>query len=112
MLQFVAAMTSNVAFSLRAILGKLFMDNEKVRQLSKLDGPNTFATMQAGYVCVCVWMRACGCVCVCVDVCLCVCVSKLDARWPQHLRHHAGRICVLVCVYIHVCVCVCVCVRV
>ena len=68
MLQFVAAMTSNVAFSLRAILGKLFMDNEKVRQLSKLDGPNTFATMQAGYVClcVCIYMCVCGCVCVCV----------------------------------------------
>jgi hypothetical protein len=70
MLQFVAAMTSNVAFSLRAILGKLFMDNEKVRQLSKLDGPNTFATMQAGCVCVCVGM----CVCVWMCVCVCVCV--------------------------------------
>ena len=70
MLQFVAAMTSNVAFSLRAILGKLFMDNEKVRQLSKLDGPNTFATMQAGYVClcVCIYMCVCGCVCVCACV--------------------------------------------
>ena len=30
MLQFVAAMVSNIAFSLRAILGKLFMDNAKV----------------------------------------------------------------------------------
>jgi len=48
MLQFVAAMVSNIAFSLRAILGKLFMDNAKVRATSKLDGPNTFATMQAG----------------------------------------------------------------
>jgi len=48
MLQFVAAMVSNVAFSLRAILGKVSMSNEKVRKVSKLDGPNTFATLQIG----------------------------------------------------------------
>lgn len=48
MLQFVAAMVSNVAFSLRAILGKVAMSNEKVRSVSKLDGPNTFATLQIG----------------------------------------------------------------
>jgi len=48
MLQFVAAMVSNVAFSLRAILGKVSMSNDKVRKVSKLDGPNTFATLQIG----------------------------------------------------------------
>merc|ERR1712216_363066 len=48
MLQFVAAMVSNVAFSLRAILGKISMSDEKVRKVSKLDGPNTFATLQIG----------------------------------------------------------------
>jgi len=48
MLQFVAAMVSNIAFSLRAILGKISMSNENVRKVSKLDGPNTFATLQLG----------------------------------------------------------------
>jgi solute carrier family 35 protein E1 len=49
MLQFVAAMVSNIGFSLRAVIGKQIMsDSAWDRKITKLDGPNTFSVMQLG----------------------------------------------------------------
>jgi len=48
MLQFVSAMVSNVAFSLRAVLGKKTMSDRSIREVAKLDGPNTFSVLQIG----------------------------------------------------------------
>eukprot|EP00284_Hemiselmis_tepida_P003038 CAMPEP_0174950930 /NCGR_PEP_ID=MMETSP1355-20121228/94586_1 /TAXON_ID=464990 /ORGANISM="Hemiselmis tepida, Strain CCMP443" /LENGTH=387 /DNA_ID=CAMNT_0016198567 /DNA_START=19 /DNA_END=1182 /DNA_ORIENTATION=- len=49
MLQFVAAMVSNVGFSLRAVIGKQIMSSDAWdRKVTKLDGPNTFGVLQIG----------------------------------------------------------------
>lgn len=93
LVQFVAAMVSNVGFSLRAVIGKRIMsDAEWDRKITKLDGPNTFCALQVcvrvrvcpracvvtcmhSYQLTCglVSVRACGCY-LCLLLCLCSCV--------------------------------------